>query len=98
MINSANAMATFGAKVNRIEGNYEDSLAACKTDAEANNWHIVSDTSWTGYREIPCDIMAGYSVMGREVVDQLGSARPTHCHSTHNVPSNQHKKLENNPT
>jgi diaminopropionate ammonia-lyase len=75
----ADAMATFGAKVNRIEGNYEASLAACKADAEANNWHIVSDTSWTGYREIPCDIMAGYSVMGREVVDQLGSAQPTHC-------------------
>ncbi len=75
----ADAMATFGAKVNRIEGNYEASLAACKADAEANNWHIVSDTSWTGYREIPCDIMAGYSVMGREALDQLGSAQPTHC-------------------
>ena len=75
----ADAMATFGAKVNRIEGNYEASLAACKADAEANDWHIVSDTSWTGYREIPCDIMAGYSVMGREALDQLGSVRPTHC-------------------
>ena len=75
----ADAMAIFGAKVNRINGNYEASLEACKADAEANNWHIVSDTSWTGYREIPCDIMAGYSVMGREVVDQLGPARLTHC-------------------
>ena len=75
----ADAMANFGAKVNRIQGNYEASLAACKTDAEANNWHIVSDTSWTGYREIPLDIMAGYSVMGREAMDQAGSARPTHC-------------------
>jgi len=75
----ADAMETFGAKVNRIEGNYEASLAACKGDAESNKWHIVSDTSWTGYREIPCDIMAGYSVMGREAVDQLGTTRPTHC-------------------
>ena len=75
----ADAMATFGAKVNRIEGNYEASLATCKADAEANDWHIVSDTSWTGYRKIPCDIMAGYSVMGREALDQLGSVRPTHC-------------------
>ena len=75
----ANAMAAFGAKINRISGNYEASLAACKKDAETNGWHIVSDTSWDGYREIPLDIMAGYSVMGRETLDQMETAKPSHC-------------------
>ncbi|MDC1382686.1 diaminopropionate ammonia-lyase [Candidatus Puniceispirillum sp.] len=75
----ANAMAAFGAKINRISGNYEASLAACKKDAATNSWHIVSDTSWKGYREIPLDIMAGYSVMGRETLDQMEMAKPSHC-------------------
>lgn len=75
----ADAMAAFGATINRIEGNYEASLAACKADAEANGRYIVSDTSWPGYREMPLDIMAGYSVMGRETLDQMQGVKPTHC-------------------
>ena len=72
------AMSDLGADVIRINGNYEASLAACKKAAELNNWHIVSDTSWSGYREIPMQIMAGYSVMSKEIMDQMGSAKPTH--------------------
>ena len=72
----ADAMAAFGAKINRITGNYEASLAACKDDAAAHGWHIVSDTSWAGYREMPLDIMAGYSVMGREAIAQMQGAWP----------------------
>lgn len=75
----ADAMAAFGAKINRITGNYEASLAACKDDAAAHGWHIVSDTSWAGYREMPLDIMAGYSVMGRETIAQMQGAGPSHC-------------------
>ena len=75
----ADAMAAFGAKINRIKGNYEASLAACKADAEAQDWPIVSDTSWPGYRDVPLGIMAGYSVMGDEIIAQMGSAPPTHC-------------------
>ena len=72
------AMSDLGADVIRINGNYEASLAACKKAAELNNWYIVSDTSWSGYREIPMQIMAGYSVMSKEIMDQMGSAKPTH--------------------
>ncbi|MBL6596345.1 MAG: diaminopropionate ammonia-lyase [Candidatus Puniceispirillum sp.] len=75
----ADAMAVFGANINRIIGNYEASLAACKADAEAHGRYIVSDTSWPGYREMPLDIMAGYSVMGRETLDQMQGLKPTHC-------------------
>ena len=75
----ANAMAAYGANINRITGNYEASLAACKADAATHNRFIVSDTSWPGYRAAPLDIMAGYTVMGREIIDQMGPVKPSHC-------------------
>ncbi|MDG2475187.1 MAG: diaminopropionate ammonia-lyase [Paracoccaceae bacterium] len=72
------AMSELGADVIRINGNYEASLAACKDQAKLNNWLIVSDTSWAGYRKIPMEIMAGYSVMSKEILDQMGSSKPSH--------------------
>ena len=73
------AMAEYGANVTRVNGNYEASLAACKVDAALHGWHIISDTSWDGYRDIPLLIMAGYTLIGREVIDQLGAETLTHC-------------------
>jgi len=73
------AMAAFGADVIRVNGNYEASLAACKEDAAAHGWQIVSDTSWDGYVDVPRLIMAGYTVMAREVLDQLGGDVPSHA-------------------
>ncbi len=72
------SMAAFGAEVIRIDGNYEASLAACKQDAEAHGWQIVSDTSWPGYHEVPLTVMAGYTVMSREILAQLGGV-PSHA-------------------
>ncbi len=74
----ADAMAAFGAEVIRINGNYEASLAACKADAAAHGWQIVSDTSWEGYHEVPLTVMAGYTVMAAEILDQLGES-PSHA-------------------
>ena len=73
------AMTAYGADVVRVNGNYEASLAACKEDAAAHGWQIVSDTSWPGYADVPLMIMAGYTLMGREVVDQLGGTAPSHA-------------------
>ena len=73
------AMTAFGADVIRVTGNYEASLAACKEDAAANGWHLVSDTSWAGYHELPIQIMAGYTVMGAETIAQMGDDRPSHA-------------------
>ena len=73
------AMQAFGADVIRVDGNYEASLAACKADAEAGGWQIVSDTSWEGYRDIPLQVMAGYSVMAREALSQMGDLRFSHA-------------------
>lgn len=73
----ADAIAGFGAEVIRVDGDYDASLAATKADAEANNWHIVSDTSWPGYTQVPRDVMAGYGVMVQEINRQLAEA-PSH--------------------
>ena len=72
------AMSALGADVVRINGNYEASLAACKESAERNSWPIVSDTSWEGYRDTPMQIMAGYSIMSKEIMEQMGLSRPSH--------------------
>ena len=73
------AVEAFGAKVVRVAGNYDDSGRQADHDAKANGWHIVSDTSYPGYMEIPRDVMAGYTLMTTEAMDQLPEGVvPTH--------------------
>lgn len=73
------AMKAYGADVIRVDGNYEASLAACKSDAEKHGWQLVSDTSWDGYLDVPRQVLAGYSIISAEVMDQMGEQRPTHA-------------------
>lgn len=73
----AQAMRALGAEVVRIDGDYDDSVALAREEAEAHGWTVVSDTSWPGYVTIPRDVMAGYGVMMREIFDAL-EATPTH--------------------
>ena len=73
------AMKAYGADVIRVDGNYEASLAACKSDAEKHGWQLVSDTSWEGYLDVPRQVLAGYSIISAEVMDQMGDQRPTHA-------------------
>ena len=65
------AMKDLGADVIRISGNYDESLNQCKKDAKKNSWYIVSDTSWSGYKDIPIQVMAGYSVIAKEISMQM---------------------------
>ena len=65
----AAAMRELGAKVVRVAGNYDDSVRQAATDAEARGWYVVSDTSYPGYRELPAQVMAGYTVMLEEIFD-----------------------------
>lgn len=74
----AASLAANGATVHRVDGNYDDSIAACIKAADENGWQIVSDTSWEGYQEIPTQVMAGYTVLAAEVIEQLGDTKPTH--------------------
>ena len=72
------AIASFGAEVRRVPGTYDDAVRACASDAVANGWFIVSDTSWPGYTEVPRDIMQGYRLMADEAADQWTGPPPTH--------------------
>ena len=72
------AMRALGADMVRIDGNYDDSVALAREEADANGWFVVSDTSWPGYTETPRDVMAGYGVMVKEVCDALDRP-PTHA-------------------
>lgn len=65
------AMSAYGAEVVRVDGNYDDSVRRAQSDADANGWFIVSDTSYPGYTELPRYVMAGYTVMMQEVLEQL---------------------------
>ncbi len=72
------AIARYGAEVIRVPGNYDDSVRHAAVEAERNGWVVVSDTTYEGYREIPIDVMHGYGVMSREIINQLGGEVPTH--------------------
>ena len=65
-------MEDLGAEVVQIDGNYDASVHVAARDATNFGWHIISDTSYEGYMEIPRHIMAGYTVMAAEIIDQLG--------------------------
>jgi len=74
----ATAMKDLGADVIRVKGNYDDSLKECIEQSDKNNWEIVQDVSWEGYKEVPKLIMAGYTIMIKEIMDEIDSNSITH--------------------
>ncbi|MFM0054907.1 diaminopropionate ammonia-lyase [Paraburkholderia phytofirmans] len=64
------AIAAYGAKIIRIAGNYDESVEEAARLAAANGWHVVSDTSYEGYEDIPRDVMQGYGTVAAEVIEQ----------------------------
>jgi diaminopropionate ammonia-lyase len=70
------AIAAYDAKIIRITGNYDDSVAEAARLAEKNRWTVVSDTSYDGYEDIPRDVMQGYAAIADEIVAQ--TPRYTH--------------------
>lgn len=71
------AIAAFGAEVREVSGNYDDSVRASEAAAREGGWHLVSDTSWPGYTEVPREVMQGYRLMAEEALDSLPAA-PSH--------------------
>jgi diaminopropionate ammonia-lyase len=73
----ADAIAGEGALVIRVDGTYDDAVRQAAVDAAANNWTVVSDTSWDGYEEIPRLIMLGYTRLMDEMLESRdGAWRP----------------------
>jgi len=74
----AEAMRCFGADVIRVKGNYEDSLNECIKQSNQNNWQIVQDVAWKNYMLVPKLTMAGYSVMMKEISEQINNQKISH--------------------
>ena len=74
----AEAMRCLGADVTRVKGNYEDSLNECIKQSNQNNWQIVQDVAWKNYMLVPKLTMAGYSVMMKEISEQINNQKVSH--------------------
>jgi diaminopropionate ammonia-lyase len=74
----AEAMRNLDADVIRVKGNYDASLKECIKQSEKNNWEIIQDVSWEGYKEVPKLIMAGYTIMIKEIMEQIKDNLFTH--------------------
>ena len=80
-VSRENALKELGAEVVRSEGNYDTALKECVAEAEKKGWVLVSDTSWPGCEaKLPMIVMAGYTVMTREIIDKLGDDAKTITH------------------
>ena len=67
----ADAIRSFGARVVRVDGEYDDAVTQAARDARRSGWTVISDTSYPGYMDIPRHVMVGYTVMVGEVLDVL---------------------------
>jgi len=64
-----------GAKVIKVNGNYDEACQQAKDMSKANNWTLIQDTAWEDYKEIPNLIMAGYLTMFKELEENLDTER-----------------------
>ncbi|MCQ5377165.1 MAG: diaminopropionate ammonia-lyase [Candidatus Methanomethylicia archaeon] len=69
-----------GAEVVVTDLNYDDTVRLARRNAEENGWHIVQDTAWEGYEEIPIWIMQGYMTLAKEALDQMADLGETPTH------------------
>lgn len=65
------------ARVEITDLRYDDCVVRTRQMARQNGWHLIQDTSWPGYEEVPLWIMRGYTTLFYEAVGQM-PRRPTH--------------------
>jgi diaminopropionate ammonia-lyase len=63
-------IASEGARVEIVDGTYDDAVARSARDA-SERCLVISDTSWPGYEEVPRWVMEGYSTILWEIDDEL---------------------------
>ena len=72
------AISKLGADIIKVKGNYEKSLVECIKQSTKNNWQIVQDVAWKDYTIVPKFTMGGYTVMMKEIVDQINNEKISH--------------------
>ena len=70
------AIAGEGARVQVVQGSYDDTVARAARDA-GDGCLLVSDTSWPGYEDTPQAVIDGYATLLREIDEQLVELRAT---------------------
>jgi diaminopropionate ammonia-lyase len=76
-------MEEFGTAVTRVDGYYDVLVHRAASDAEANGWFIVSDTSYSGYVDSRKDVAAGYAVFMQEMLEVLATGDSVESAITH---------------
>lgn len=71
------AIARYGARMIRVAGSYDESVAHAAEVSAREGWTLVSDTAWPGYERAPLLVMQGYATLAREALATL-AAPPTH--------------------
>ena len=74
----AEVMRSFSADVIRVKGNYYNSLKECIKQSKQYNWQIVQDVAWEDYKLIPKLTMAGYTIMMKEISEQINNQKISH--------------------
>lgn len=70
---TAALIASEGAEVVRIEGDYDEAVRTAAEHAAASaDRELVQDTAWEGYEDVPQWIVDGYQTLLAEVDEELG--------------------------
>ncbi|WP_397474127.1 diaminopropionate ammonia-lyase [Pusillimonas sp.] len=77
------AIASQGADIVRVDGDYDDSVEHAESLSKTEGWLVVSDTSYDGYEEIPRDVMQGYATIPAEAIEQLNASSDAQPPFTH---------------
>jgi diaminopropionate ammonia-lyase len=73
------AIEALGAETIPVDGSFDDAVAIAAAQAVDQGWSVVADTTYPNYETVPRHIMQGYTVLAREVLEQLRpEALPTH--------------------
>jgi diaminopropionate ammonia-lyase len=62
-----------GARVVVVDGTYDEAVRRAAAESEASGWHVISDTAYPGYLEVPRWIMAGYETLFAEAAEALAA-------------------------
>lgn len=69
---TAALIAGEGARVVRVDGDYDEAVRTAAAHAAAPGRELVQDTAWEGYEEVPQWIVDGYATLLEEVDEALG--------------------------
>jgi diaminopropionate ammonia-lyase len=77
----AKRIAARGAEIVWVDGTYDDSVDEAARAAQRGEGLLIADTAADEHDPVVADVMGGYELMAREIVQQLsahGEAHPTH--------------------